>query len=81
MWNTYLISFVNLSQGVLLININNPNIVQYLDYGKSSTNNVYWYVMELLVGDPVDAILEKKGPLCEADAIKAKRRNLEIYEF
>ena len=55
--------------------------MQYLDYGKSSTNNVYWYVMELLVGDPVDAILEKKGPLCEADAIKAKRRNLEIYVF
>ena len=53
--------------------------MQYFDYGKSSTNNVYWYIMELLVGDPVDAALEKEGPFCEADAIKVDELKLRTY--
>ena len=51
--------------------------MQYFDYGKSSTNSVYWYIMELLVGDPVDIALQKEGPFCEADAIKVNEYKFE----
>ena len=53
--------------------------MQYFDYGKSSTNSVYWYIMELLVGDPVDIALQKEGPFCEADAIKVNEYKFENF--
>ena len=49
-----------------------PQIVHYVESGKSSTNEVYWIVMELLTGDSLDHLLESKGPFPESEVIKVK---------
>ncbi len=50
--------------------LNNPNIVQYLESGHSKGQDVYWFVMEVLVGEALDEWMESKGPLSEVEAVK-----------
>lgn len=57
-------------QATILGAVDSPNIVQYLESGKSKRNDVYWFVMELLVGEALDEYLETKGSLSEVDAVK-----------
>ncbi len=53
-----------------LIPLNNPNIVQYLESGHSKSHDVYWFVMEILVGEALDEWMDAKGALSEVEAIK-----------
>ena len=50
--------------------MNNPNIVQYLESGHSKQMDVYWFVMEVLVGEALDEWMEAKGTLSEVEAVK-----------
>ena len=50
--------------------LNNPNIVQYLESGHSKRQDVYWFVMEVLVGEALDEWMEAKGTLSEVEAVK-----------
>eukprot|EP00292_Cryptomonas_paramecium_P002346 CAMPEP_0113680028 /NCGR_PEP_ID=MMETSP0038_2-20120614/11027_1 /TAXON_ID=2898 /ORGANISM="Cryptomonas paramecium" /LENGTH=1252 /DNA_ID=CAMNT_0000598235 /DNA_START=30 /DNA_END=3785 /DNA_ORIENTATION=+ /assembly_acc=CAM_ASM_000170 len=45
-------------------------IVTYVESGRSDDLQVYWCVMELIEGRPMDAVLSSQGPLNEAQAIK-----------
>jgi hypothetical protein len=44
--------------------------VQYLESGKSKRSDVFWFVMELLQGDPMDTVLDSDGPIAELEAVK-----------
>ena len=44
--------------------------MHYLEFGKSKEQTVFWFVMELLSGEPLDTILRNEGPWQEIDAIK-----------
>ena len=44
--------------------------MHYLEFGKSKEQTVFWFVMELLNGEPLDTILRNEGPWQEIDAIK-----------
>jgi len=57
-------------QATILGCLDCSNIVQYLESGKSKRNDVFWFVMELLVGDPLDEWLEMKGFMTELEAVK-----------
>ena len=57
-------------QAALLSRLDNPLIVQYPESGKSARKDVYWFVTELLIGNPLDLILAEEGPMSELDAIK-----------
>jgi hypothetical protein len=50
-------------------------IVHYIEYGKSKEQAVFWFVMELLAGDPLDALLRDEGPWQEVDAIRVRARD------
>ena len=49
-------------------------IVHYMEYGKSREQAVFWFVMELLAGDPLDTLLRTDGPWQEVDAIRVRAR-------
>ena len=57
-------------QATLLSQLSSPYIVHYTESGRSSDDGVYWFVMELLVGDPLDSLLELGGPWSEVDVVK-----------
>ena len=50
--------------------LHSPNIVEYVESGKSSSSDVYWIVMEILRGEDLSSILERDGPLQEGEVIK-----------
>jgi hypothetical protein len=50
--------------------VDSPNIVQYLESGVSKRNDVYWFVMELLVGETLDEWQAATGIVTELDAVK-----------
>ncbi len=50
--------------------LNSPNIVQYLESGHSKRQDVFWFVMEVLVGDALDEWMEANGTLSEVEAVK-----------
>jgi len=45
-------------------------IVNYVESGRSEDLQVYWCVMELIEGRPMDVVLNSHGPLSETHAIK-----------
>ena len=54
----------------MLSRLHSPLIVHYLESGRTSRKDVYWFVTELLTGNPLDQTLETDGPMSELDAIK-----------
>ena len=50
--------------------LHSPNIVEYVESGKSTSSDVYWIVMEILRGEDLSSILERDGPLQEGEVIK-----------
>jgi hypothetical protein len=50
--------------------VSNPNIVQYLESGHSKQKDVYWFVLEVLVGEALDEWMNAKGTLSEVEAVK-----------
>ena len=63
-------------QAALLSRLVNPLIVHYLESGRTSRKDVYWFVTELLSGNPLDQALEIEGPMSELDAIKVQTRSI-----
>ena len=55
--------------------LHSPQIVHYVESGKSSRGDVYWIVMELIQGEPLDKILERDGPFPESEVIKASQKS------
>lgn len=52
--------------------LESPFIVHYLESGKSKRKDVYWFVTELLIGNPLDEVLDQQGPMPEMEAIKVR---------
>ncbi len=52
--------------------------MQYLESGRTHKKDVYWFVTELLSGNPLDQLLETEGPLPELDAIKVQKQCFSI---
>ena len=50
--------------------LNNSNIVQYLESGHSKRQDIYWFAMEILVGEALDEWMEANGTLSEIEAVK-----------
>ena len=64
------------AQATILGAVDCPNIVHYLESGRSKRNDVYWFVTELLVGEALDEHLGARGALSEIDAVKVSQSGL-----
>ena len=53
--------------------LHSPQIVHYVESGKSSRGDVYWIVMELISGETLGQILERDGPFPESEVIKVSQ--------
>jgi serine/threonine protein kinase len=60
-------------QSSLMSRLHSPQIVHYVESGKSSRGDVYWIVMELIEGEPLGQILERDGPFPESEVIKVSQ--------
>jgi serine/threonine protein kinase len=65
-------------QATILGSLDSPYIVQYLESGTSKRSDVFWFVMELLVGDALDEWLQARGTMPELDAIKVDRDTIQV---
>ena len=59
-----------LRQASILRLLDSPYIVQYLESGISNRKDVFWFVMEVLVGDTLEEWLEKQTFIPESDVVK-----------
>ena len=57
-------------QASILRSLESPYIVQYVESGNSKRKDVFWFVMEILVGDALDEWLEKNNEMSELDVVK-----------
>jgi serine/threonine protein kinase len=67
---THLNTEIIFLQSSLMSRLHCAQIVHYVESGKSSTGDVYWIVMELLMGESLEQLLEKNGPFQESEVIK-----------
>ena len=55
--------------------LNSHHVVQYVESGKAKSADVYWIVMEMLAGQPLDELLNAgEDSVKEEDAIKVINR-------
>jgi len=50
--------------------IHSPHVVQFIESGQSKSGDVFWIIMELLVGDSLNHVLESEGCLPESHVVK-----------
>ncbi len=50
--------------------LNSPHIVQFLESGHSKRQDVFWFVMEVLVGEALDEWMEANSTMSEVEAVK-----------
>ena len=68
-------------QATILGSVDSPNVVQYLESGVSKRKDVYWFVMELLVGEALDEWLDSHNVMPELEAVKVLTTLLNVHDL